>query len=128
MSFSADAAAAARVGGFEARDGGLGAGVEGAEIEGGEGGCGGGEIRRRGGGGGGGGEELEGVDFGDGEDVVVAWLGGGGGRRGGCGWWGTGVDGDEVGDGAGGEEGSFEGVVGGEGGGYADAVMARLVC
>jgi len=145
LGLAADAAAALGVERLEAGDGVGGAGGEGARVEGRDWGVRGGEVccrRRRGGGavgggggagaggaggGGGEGEEGEGGYFGDGEDVVGSWVGwgcaggGGGGRGGGwCGWRG-GVDGDEVGDGAGGEEGAFEGVVVWEGGSDADA-------
>lgn len=63
-------------------------------------------------------EELEAGDVGEGDDVVVSWLRGeGGGGVGGCG---SAVEGDGVGDVAGGEKGAFESAVGGSYG-YADA-------
>ncbi len=129
---------------LEAGDGVGGAGGEGARVErrdwgvrsgevccrrGGGGAVGGAGAGAGGAGGGGGeGEEGEGGDFGDREDVVCSWVGwwwGGGGSGRGGGWRG-GVDGDEVGDGAGGEEGAFEGVVGWEGRGDADAGWLRV--
>lgn len=58
------------------------------------------------------GEELEGLDAGDGDDAVVAWLlrCGGWVGSGGAGAGAAGVERDDVEDGAGGEEGALVGL------------------